>query len=358
MEDRMRIRVSLILFALAVCAGGTIARAVEAEDFIRRNNRAMHESDIKSPRAQALGGSYAALSNGSSGVYENPASLGAMSTHEGLTDLAVKTIDGDGRSVDIIKVNVGGAFNINALSPATYRRGRVGNQSAGLFYQHTNHNYSSEWDGREGGIHTFIGGWGRSFHGGRLFGGVSLGYNYGDNFADDDSWNHEWRRWDLRVGGIYRHTRKLAIGGLVRLGFGSFDNDAGMTLDDGSIFLLEFRPGVSYQMAKRTLLASDLSIEYLKLEDGADREMGHTLVRWSAGVEQVLLPNYLTGRLGGYVENEQFNTRLAGVGDENEADAGVTLGFSAYWRRLELGYTVDIPAHDDIEHNIRLEYDW
>ncbi len=358
----------LVLSGLLLLSQGFAAD--DAQEFRRRNDKMIHETSPVSARSQALGGSYAALSNGAAGIYENPACLGAATDHEGITDLGFDYLDDSGKHVNVVNFGVGGMVNLNKSSgfdPAVY-----GNHSVGIVYQYQNYDYDS---GGDGGINRVIGAYGRSYMNGRLFAGGSLGYHAGNWDAggdiDDAELDHYWRRVEMKAGGIYRMNQRMAVGSTLMTGFGKFENQAGYPLEEGRARSFEFRIGFANQLNRKLLMAGDFSQKYYGLiDDDHSGYQEHYISRFSNGYEYKLINDRLTVRGGWYWEADTFHADASELDDgqtydDNETmssrhdnSGGITLGFSYYYGNFELSYALDIGTTGDVANTFNFELDF
>lgn len=337
-----------------------VAWGGDGEQFWRRDDRISHESAVVSPRTRALGGSFAALSNGASGVYENPAGLGAQTQHEVFSDFTFDRLDDKGQRLGIMHIHVGGAVNLNALYPEDLPREKVGNQSAGLVYRYSALDYRRRIGERGGDRQGVTLGWGRSFYNGRFFVGGAVGVDRMDIRDDDGLFDHDWRRYELKVGSIYRVSRTLAVGGTVTWGIGKYDYDEmSSPLQKGEMGYLDWRIGLGYQPSRRWLLASDLSRKTIELiDDSQDAHHDHAIWRLSGGVEHPLIQNVLVLRTGLYWEKDFFDSAGSWITDAQDASGGWTAGLSYYYKDWEFTYGVDLATTGDVANTLRLEYAW
>lgn len=362
-------RAGWLLTSLGLLCGVTHA-ADDTQEFRRRNDRQIHDVSTVSSRAQALGGSYAALSDGAAGVYENPAALGATTDHEGITDLGFDYLDDQGQHADWVNVNVGGVVNLNKASKLD--RTVYGNHTAGLVYQHRGVDYDTS--SLEGDINSVIGAYGRSFRGGRFFGGSSLAYHTGDwDGADNgpNAFEHYWRRIEMKVGGIYRLNQRTAVGSTLMFGAGEFENKHGYLLGDGRARSVEFRTGFANQINRKTLMVGDFSQKYLGLiDDGQGTYQEHHITRFSNGLEYSLIKDKLVLRGGWYWEADSFSSEMPDMiddednwvnetlSDRHDNSGGITLGFGYYYKQFEFGYGVDIGTTGDVAQTLNFELDF
>ncbi len=328
------------------------------DEFFTKASRALHESETISPRARAMGGSYAALANGASGVYENPAALGAQTDREAILDLGFTDVEGDGNSMDIVSINVGGAFNINARNPHYWPRDNLGNHTWGVVYHRADVSLDSV-DALEGDIQGLTLAYGRSFRGGRFFGGLALDYTRGD-ITSDSAFTRIWDRWAIRAGGIVRPFEPLALGATLELAGLSGGRDDRPFDTPNKSTAWAFRTGASYEASEMLLLVGDISYRKLQQEQrevGLQREE-HSIWRYSAGLEASLVPDTFALRGGLYYLQDSFNVENLLMDDTVEEVVGVTLGGSYYYEGFDIGYTLDADFDGDLSHLFRLEYDW
>lgn len=328
------------------------ANQKERQQFARRNDRAIHDGEEMSARARGLGGVYGALSNGAAGIYENPAALGAMMKHETTGDWSYDSLNDDDVETSINQINVGGAVNLNHINHLD--RASCGNHSFGIAYHRTGFDYDG-LQGQEQHINGVTVAYGRSLLRGRVFVGGSFGWRGGKGEDDQDLWDHEYDRYEFKLGSIYRHNRQLAFGGTILVGVGSVENDAGYDITDGDAVNVAIRGGLSYQMTSKMLLASDLSFQYLAITDSErNSHHKHNITRFGVGGEYLIFEEKLTGRAGAYYERDNFHGKNTFLTDENDDQAGFTFGFSAYWKALELSHAFDVSTRGDIQNTIKL----
>jgi hypothetical protein len=329
-----------------------------AEEFYTKASRALHENRTVSPRARAMGGSYAALANGASGVVENPAALGAQTDREAILDLGFTDVEGDGESMDIVSINVGGAFNINARNPHYWPRDNVGNHTWGVVYHRADVTVSST-DTVEGDIQGITLAYGRSFRGGRYFGGLAFDYTRGD-ITGDDFFTRIWDRWSVRAGGIVRPVERLALGAVIELGGLSGGRDDRPFDTPSKSTAWEFRSGASYEVSDMLLLVGDIGYRKIQQEqrEGGLQLEEHSIWRYSAGLEASVVPDTLALRGGLYYLHDSFNVENLLMGDTVDDVVGVTAGGSYYLDGFDFGYTLDADFDGDWSHLFRIEYDW
>ncbi len=353
---RYRILVMLGIFGMMLsCVSGGLS-AGEDEFHVRRH-RAMYWNQHMSQRARGLGGSFAALSNGASGVNENPAGLGAQTDREISFDLGFDEVDKGGDHATLISISAGGAFNINACAPEYFPRDNMGNMTAGFMLRHSEVNFSDN-DGLESGLDGIALAYGRSFRGGKFYGGISFSYDEGDYNDDDRRIDTDIILWEIKLGGIYRVSTDLAIGATMAFGRGNITGNGVLDSADGDRTLIELRVGAACQLTPETLLVADIlrtSIDN-DLEDDFDEE--HSIWRLSAGIEHQLIPDSLRARGGLYYMHDSYYGRNAPSASMVDDYAGITGGLSYFKDMFEVGYTLDIRTTGEVGHFLRFELDW
>ncbi len=354
----MRPRVLLAFLMVGILSGGIARRLAAGENqFHVRTHRATYWHPGLSPRARGLGHSYAALSNGASGVYENPASLGAQTDREVLFDLGIDELDEGANEATWVTIHAGGAFNINACAPHYWPRENVGNHTAGFVIRHNGVEFS-ERDALTTDLDGIVLAYGRSFRGGRAFGGMALAYDEGDQADDDATIDTDILRWEFRLGGIYRATKTLALGGVLALARGELDGTGTRLDQDGELSHVEIRGGAAYQLTPATLLVGD--VVHAVFETDLERDMyeEHSIWTLSAGMEHVVVPDTLLARGGIYYTRDSYNARNAPSGSLVDDWAGISGGISYFKDMFTLGYTLDLRTTGNVGHFFRVEYDW
>jgi len=334
----------------------------ERDKYYARSHRAVHENHMLSPRARGLGGTYAAIVNGTAGVIENPAGLGAQTDRQVLSYLGVDSLEDGDNCGHWLVIGAGGSFNLNACMPETWIRENVGNQTVGFFIHHS----GIEWD-NAGELASDLDGlvmaYGRSFRNGKAFGGVAIGIFEGDWSDDRHLVDRNYSRWEFKAGGIYRATSRMAFGGHILMALGDIANDATYLNWDGDVAHFEMRGGAAYELTARTLVAADISHGWWKgdLEDSGDRkvEENHDVWRLSAGLEHIVIPSRLTARGGIYYTHDDY--QYASGGDARsveDAYFGAAGGLSWYRDEIEIGYTLDLRDTGEMGNYFTFGYNW
>ncbi|GEM_PF-2741814 len=315
---------------------------------------------IHSPRSAGLGGSYAALNDGAHGVYQNPASLGALSSHEVFSHLSFEQINEGGRHAEYYGGTYGGGFHFASWRPDYYSREQMGNQALALRYTHLAGDAGGS-NGFDQGTNLLTVGYGRSFNYGRVLAGTSFGTDL-TSWGDNDELDTDLCGYELRNGLIVRLTREFSLGAVVSLGWGDYEENLITGNYQGDLAWREFRLGGALRLNDAWLLTSDIAFQNVeKAADPApDRELEeHSVIRWSAGGELIVVPETVTARGGVFVVNDDFDVEnLPGLSDRNHTYGGLSLGASYYRDNWSLGYNARVTTEGDHGHfaNMLLDF--
>ncbi len=343
---------------LPMLIGGGFAAGSDSDYYNIRTSRAFIDQSTVSTRSRALGGSYAALNDGAASTYENPAGLGAMSGHQTSVDLGLGGYSVGGDDVRQVELNLGGAFNLNSLAPEYYPRETYGNHTLGVAVTHRDLDWDDNRDLRAD-VTALTLAYGRSFAGGQNFAGLALAYEYADK-RDTGSIESDWYRWQVKFGGIFRPTRELALGALVDFGVGRIKDTRPQNNAEGNSWHSEVRVGASYELCGGTYLVGDISLRKVEVseEEPPDQVQKHDIWTFSAGLEKNLIPQRLTGRVGGYYVNDSFDGR--GLNWDNITDDywGLAGGVSYYKDEFDLGYTLDLRLTGEVANYFNFGYNF
>lgn len=348
-------RIAVVVAVLALYA--TFSYAASDKYTIRFNRRLFEQSSM-STRARGLGHSYAALSNGAAGVLENPAGLGAMVTRETLMEMGFDTVDEGGDEAAVFEFHAGGAINLNAASPHFWPRDNLGNHTVGAFLRYN----SLEAERNDDEEATFTGivlAYGRSYRGGRHFGGISLSYNEGGHENDGLTIDEVNQRWEFKVGGITRPYDHLALGATFSYGRGSISDESFITHNNGEVRSWELRVGGAYQLTDETLLVADITRQSLDVDFSTDTIYHeHKLWKLSGGLERVVIPSKLTLRGGLYLTHNNYDGKGLNTDSQIDDYFGITGGGSYFIDKVELGWTLDLRTTGEVGNYFKVGLEW
>jgi hypothetical protein len=345
-----------VLCLLILCAATQASE--EDEDYYIRIHRTTFGGGAISPRARGLGGAYVALANGASAIYENPAALGAQTNREAVFDLGYDEIDSADNHASLITLNAGGSFNINMCAPEYWPRDTMGNHTGGAIIRNSRIEMSDS-GGQEVSSDGAVLAYGRSFYGGRVFGGLSLAYDDIQNANDNLTVNTNMERWEMKAGWIYRPSRQMAVGGTLTYAWGDISRKAaGADPDAGDLKDLRLRWGAAYQISRESLLVGDIEHGSIETTYRGSIQEEHSLWKISSGVEHVVIRNVLTLRGGGYYLTDNFTARNSLSRSQVDEYFGFAGGVSYFRDALELSYNLDIRLTGEVGHFIRLGYQW
>lgn len=348
------------LFAAALAAGRSAAMD---QEFYVNTYRGIGTVSARGQRSAGMGRTGAGLADGAASLGVNPAGLGAFTGYAVEGGLGVDWLDDGVDSTDQTAFQLGGAASLE-----TWRPSGKPNQSVGALIR------VESFSGAGGvgmerkqtglaagyGIHLLE----------DLVAGVSVALFDGDWKAPGNSvpFERSFTGGEFKVGGIYRVSDQMTVGGAAGYSTGSFNEKAlnvGLgRAGSGDLNRWNLQAGVGYQLYDETLLAGDLWYDSLRTEASDWLDERNRAWGLSMGIEQQVLPDTLALRGGLYYDKTKYsssglvNLFGAAPGDFSKGRFGFTAGAAVKLYGFDIGYSLDVNTRGDVKNLLDVSAEW